>query len=403
MVKGLAFGGEVDEPARNAIGQNFTSLVRSNPPRAAGALTQNPAIFGSQAQIFNPTELHSMLGDVGFSRNEQNPPMPAPADKKDDGSQQPTPPPVNLLGGLGYAEGGRVTKKTQPPKQPQPQKKQEPDPDFDYMGQSEFPPSRQRVEGIEGELVFPQFSYNPPGDLPVESRRPPLQFAVTPPPPIPPPAEGTVQLPPPPRSSPPEEGVYSLGGLVQAPGYYAAGGLGLSAMRSHGTQAHYSGSNVKPAIKPPGVHLVNSNVPGRNDRIPMQARTGSFVLPADVVSGLGQGNTMAGAKMWGDAISSSVGPMGIQNVIRRRTVKGPPMPRTGSLGKTRGFADGGAMDGEELTPIVVAGGECLVDPEFVCELGGGDPELGKKHLSNSVMTVRNHVIKHLKGLPRPVK
>ena len=157
--------------------------------------------------------------------------------------------------------------------------------------------------------------------------------------------------------------------------------------------------------------MINSNVPGRNDRIPMQARTGSFVLPADVVSGLGQGNTMAGAKMWGDAISSSVGPMGIQNVIRRRTVKQPAMPRM-SAGRNgmRGFADGGmghnggpSMDDEELTPIVVAGGECIVDPEFVCELGGGDPELGKKHLSNSVMTVRNHVIKHLKGLPRPVK
>jgi hypothetical protein len=222
------------------------------------------------------------------------------------------------------------------------------------------------------------------------------------------------QNPPPPDDSgtlkveqQPQQPVFGMaeGGYVDAPGYYAAGGLGLSAMRSHGTQAHYSGSNIKPAIKPPGVHLINSNVPGRNDRIPMQARPGSFVLPADVVSGLGQGNTMAGAKMWGDAISSSVGPMGIQNVLRRRAIKAPVMPRSMSMGKSgsRGFAEGGSMDDHELTPIVVAGGECLVDPEYVCELGGGDPELGKKHLSNSVMTVRNHVIKHLKSLPRPVK
>ena len=230
--------------------------------------------------------------------------------------------------------------------------------------------------------------------------------------PPPPDDSGTLKV----EQQPQQPPFMAEGGFVDMPGHYAAGGLSPSAMRGYATAAHYSGSNIKPAIKPPGVHLINSNVPGRNDRIPMQARTGSFVLPADVVSGLGQGNTMAGAKMWGDAISSSVGPGGIQNVIRRRTVKGPAMPRMSSMGKSgRGFADGGMghnsmghnggppMNDEGLTPIVVAGGECIVDPEFVCELGGGDPELGKKHLSNSVMTVRNHVIKHLKGLPRPVK
>ena len=56
----------------------------------------------------------------------------------------------------------------------------------------------------------------------------------------------------------------------------------------------------------PGAHLINSTVSGRTDRIPMRARTGSFVIPADVVSGLGEGNTMAGAKMWGDLLTHSV-------------------------------------------------------------------------------------------------
>ena len=56
----------------------------------------------------------------------------------------------------------------------------------------------------------------------------------------------------------------------------------------------------------PGAHLINSTVSGRTDRIPMRARTGCFVIPADVVSGLGEGNTMAGAKMWGDLLTHSV-------------------------------------------------------------------------------------------------
>ena len=110
----------------------------------------------------------------------------------------------------------------------------------------------------------------------------------------------------------------------------------------------------------------------------MQARTGSFVLPADVVSGLGQGNTGAGAKMWGQMISHSIGPMGIQNAIRQRTLKAPAL---------RGFN---------------SRSEALVDPEIVCALGDGDPDRGKKVLINSVMTVRGHTIKHLQKLPRPV-
>jgi hypothetical protein len=190
------------------------------------------------------------------------------------------------------------------------------------------------------------------------------------------------------------------GGLVDHPGFYAAGGLSPASMRSYASQAHYSGMNVKPAINPPGVHLIHSSsVAGRTDRIPMQARTGSFVLPADVVSGLGQGNTNAGAKMWGQMISHSIGPMGIQNAIRQRTLRAPTLRGFGG-GANKGFADGGEVD--DLTPIVTAGGEALVDPEIVCQLGDGDPGRGKKVLINSVLTVRNHTIKHLQKLPRPV-
>ena len=39
-----------------------------------------------------------------------------------------------------------------------------------------------------------------------------------------------------------------------------------------------------------------SHIPGRTDKIPMDVKSGSFVIPADIVSGLGQGNTLAGIK-----------------------------------------------------------------------------------------------------------
>jgi hypothetical protein len=171
--------------------------------------------------------------------------------------------------------------------------------------------------------------------------------------------------------------------------------LGIPQMTGYARGAHFSGPNTQHAAVP-GVHLINSSVPGRVDRIPMRARSGSYVLPSDVVSGMGQGNTNAGAKMWGNLISHSIGPMGIQNAIKQRSM---PSARLRMTGATKTFAGGGA---NEYTPIITAGGECLVDPEIVRELGDGDSEEGKKVLANSVAQVRKQTLQHIKALPKPV-
>jgi hypothetical protein len=154
------------------------------------------------------------------------------------------------------------------------------------------------------------------------------------------------------------------------------------------------------APRAPGVHLIHSPVPGRVDRIPMRARTGSYILPADVVSGLGQGNTYAGAKMWGQAIAHAVGPYGTTNTIKPGQLRAPTLRMT-SKPREPAFARGGAVD-DGYTPIITAGGECLVDPEIVHALGQGDPEKGKKMLADSVKKVRGQVVKQIKGLPGPV-
>jgi len=195
-------------------------------------------------------------------------------------------------------------------------------------------------------------------------------------------------------------------------------------MNTMATQAHYSGINVRPAIgRNPGVHLMaSSSIPGRTDRIPMRAKPGSYVLPADVVSGLGQGNTHAGARMWGQAIMTRAGPMGIGTMgLRRGTIPKPTMPRgmgmgartkTFSNGGVVYFADGGEMAGlghnggppmeDEYVPIVTAGGEVIIDPEVVEALGNGSETLGKRKLAESVLKVRQQTIDHLKRLPSPV-
>ena len=42
---------------------------------------------------------------------------------------------------------------------------------------------------------------------------------------------------------------------------------------------------------------IHSSVAGRTDHLPMKVPSGAYVLPADIVSALGEGNTMAGFKV----------------------------------------------------------------------------------------------------------
>ena len=223
MVDESAFGGATDNFARDAISQTVAGAVGTNPGVAAGMIQQNPALLGAQAQIFKPTELSSMFGNIGFGRAEQNPPMPS-SDDKNNNSQQPAPQQQpNLWGGLGMAEGGHVKKKQQ-------EKATRPDFEsvFDFLGQEELPPSRQRAEGIEGDLVFPQFSRAPPETF----RTPAATEGWRTAPPVAEPegrAAPPVALPGP----GPEKGIYAQGGLVDQPGFYAAGGLSPASMRSY--------------------------------------------------------------------------------------------------------------------------------------------------------------------------
>ena len=250
-------------------------------------------------------------------------------------------------------------------------------------------------------------------------------------------------------------GGFKHGGLVQG---LAAGGIAKpvmspSSMNSMGQQSHFGARNVAqpkgaglaainmPA-RAPGAHLINSTVSGRTDRIPMRARTGSFVIPADVVSGLGEGNTMAGAKMWGNLLTHSVtggatggmrrgaAPALKGGIGRMGGVKGPgsrqlpaPKPIIAPPQKVpyqnlptsvpKGYQDGGFMGhnggppiddmDDDTTPIVTAGGEMIVDPEIVAAIGGGDSDAGSKILCKSVEAIRKQVQAFQKTLPGPSK
>lgn len=129
--------------------------------------------------------------------------------------------------------------------------------------------------------------------------------------------------------------------------------------------------------------LIASPVAGRTDRLPMNVKPNSYVIPADVVSGLGQGNTMAGGR-----------------ILDAMLKHGPHMKAATAAHGAHHFADGGES---EAAPIIVAGGEYLVHPDVVAALGGGDHEGGHKQLDDMVLKVRKQTIKQLNNLPGPQK
>lgn len=149
--------------------------------------------------------------------------------------------------------------------------------------------------------------------------------------------------------------------------------------------------------------MIHSSIAGRTDRIPMGVRSGSYVVPADVVSGLGQGNSMAGASALNRLFK--IGPYGSAGGGAPKAVvpKMAAMPRP-----QKAFSDGGDVSAatQGTSPpidIVAAGGEFSVPPEAVAQIGGGDVSHGHDILDAFVKHVRKKTIKTLRKLPGPKK
>lgn len=109
--------------------------------------------------------------------------------------------------------------------------------------------------------------------------------------------------------------------------------------------------------------------PGRTDDLEISVPGESFVIPSDIVSAMGQGNTEAGMKL-------------LEQIF-------PPTPIR--------RADGGPV------PIIAAGGEFIVGPEHVKRLGEGDMKKGHENLRKFVIQMRKHAINTLKKLPNPTR
>lgn len=109
--------------------------------------------------------------------------------------------------------------------------------------------------------------------------------------------------------------------------------------------------------------------PGRTDTLKISVPSESFVVPADVVSAIGEGNT--------------------ENGFKKLTQMYPPPPPQ--------YAAGGKV------PIMAASGEFIIHPDHVKRIGGGDMKKGHAALNDFVGIVRKKTIKKIKSLPGPHK
>lgn len=120
---------------------------------------------------------------------------------------------------------------------------------------------------------------------------------------------------------------------------------------------------------------IKAPVAGRTDHLPMHVPSGSYVIPADIISAIGEGNTAHGFDI-------------IDYMVKQR------------------MASGGNVDANqtaEPVAIVAAGGEYVIPPDAVKGFGNGDMDAGHKALDEWVKAERANTIKTLKSLPGPKK
>jgi hypothetical protein len=173
--------------------------------------------------------------------------------------------------------------------------------------------------------------------------------------------------------------------------------------------------------------IIHMAVGGRTDHLPMNVLEGSYVLPADIVSGLGEGNTLAGGKILDQMFSGKQGPAGAAIPSFRSSPNFPALANKTpedymkyiNQGRKAGQSMVGAQEKEQAqpnarggtiashnrrpVPIIAAGGEYVIDPDDVMGYGEGDLDRGHEKLDQFVKFVRANTVKTLRKLPGPRK
>jgi hypothetical protein len=130
---------------------------------------------------------------------------------------------------------------------------------------------------------------------------------------------------------------------------------------------------------------------GRTDIHNRQVPAGGYVVPADVVSALAEGNTLGGSAVLDRMMGTN-----------KKTQKPNPSPMAGPapVMQAKGGTSGKNAHAGQPTPVVVAGGEHYIPPEAIINKFG-DLQRGHKILDAFVKNIRAKNIQTLKKLPGP--
>lgn len=146
------------------------------------------------------------------------------------------------------------------------------------------------------------------------------------------------------------------------------------------------------------VGAIHSPVAGRTDHLPVHVWSGSYVIPADIISSIGEGNTTAGFK-----IAKQV----FEMPSYMKGTPGSPVlggqPGAMAIPELPERARGGSVNEQEAVPVVLAGGEYVIHPDQVERIGDGDMDLGHRRLDEFVKRMRAKTIATLAKLPGPKK
>ncbi len=205
----------------------------------------------------------------------------------------------------------------------------------------------------------------------------------------------------------------------QTPDYAAAAMMPAESNPQYLQQDHAYGGGVRRADGGGLSGPLLGATDGRADDVNTSVPNGSHIIPADIVSALGEGNSVAGAAKLGKMFPNSRGPkapaikMGMQRIPAMPRIPQQPaqhmphilrnqahMPRMPHMpGMPKGLKHGGNA---AHVPVRLSDGEFAVHPLDVARSGGGNIERGHRALNHWIMTVRKEDIERRKKLPGPV-
>lgn len=165
---------------------------------------------------------------------------------------------------------------------------------------------------------------------------------------------------------------------------------------------NFTGPHVRKAEGAAKFHVgpIHSSVAGRTDHLPIHVESGSYVIPADIISGWGEGNTIAGFKHARRVFGGMPRGQGREPYGHKGGPYGGGEHAYGQGSTPYGMAEGGEAQG---VPIVAAGGEYVLSPEQCRRVGDGDIDRGHRVLDRFVKESRKQLIKTLKHLAPPKK